>query len=197
MAIERGKEAFAASDWDEVISQYEKAIVLLGENSELLSSINTQKSGEKLSRIMLHAAIIQDKQDLAKFLKVEDLEQAVEKMKEIRQTILASKFADLPEFSSLVEELNVDIVATKSKIRIRKQSAYLTDNFETLFLKHYPAASGSVLSAPKVEYLENIGNKLLFRMQCTEKSGGRPLRLQMDYLYSPANGRWQFYTGKN
>ncbi len=197
MAIEKGKEAFAASHWDEVISQYEKAIVLLEKNSELLSSINTQESGEKLSRIMLHAAIIRDKQELARLLKTEEYEQAVSKMQEIQETIKASKFAALPEFKVLVDELATDIDASKSKIQVRKQSAYLTDNFETLFLKHYPAASGSVLSTPKVEYLENIGSKLLFRMQCTEKAGGRPLRLQMDYLYSPASGTWQFYTGKN
>ncbi len=196
MAIESGKIAFAASRWDDVINHYEKAIVLLEENSELLSSINTQESGEKLSRIMLHVAIIQDKQSLAKFLKAEDFEQAVEKMKEIQQTISASKFATLPEFTTLREELTADMAATKSKAQVRKQSTYLTDNFETLFLKHYPAASGSVLSAPSVEYIENIGKKLLFRMQCTEKAGGRPLRLQMDYLYYPSSGKWQFYTGK-
>lgn len=196
MAIEKGKEAFAASKWDEVVTQYEKAIVLLEENSELLSSINTEESGEKLSRIMLHAAIIQDKQEIAKFLKAEELEQAVEKMQEIQQTVAASKFADIPEFKSLVEELGSDINENKRKIQIRKLSIYLTDNFETLFLKHYPAASGSVLSAPKIEYLEKKGTKLLFRMQCTEKSGGRPLRLQMDYLYSPASKTWQFYTAQ-
>lgn len=194
MAIEKGKKAFAASSWDEVISQYEKAIILLEENSELLSSINTQASGEKLSRIMLHAEIIQGKQSLAKFLKDEELEQAVDKMRDIQQIIVRSKFVDMPEFQTLMDELTADISATREKIQIRKQSTYLTENFEKLFLKHYPAASGSVLSAPKVEFLKNIGEQLLFRMQCTEKSGGRPLRLQMDYLYSPASGTWKFYT---
>lgn len=196
MAIEKGKKAFSASNWDEVIIQYERAITLLEANSELLSSINTQASGEKLSRIMLHAEIIQGKQALAKFLKEEELEQAVGKMQEIQQIISRSKFADIPEFQTLMDELTADIAATREKVQIRKQSAYLTENFEKLFLTHYPAASGSILSSPKVEYLKNIGDKLLFRMQCTEKAGGRPLRLQMDYLYSPASGTWQFYTGK-
>ena len=144
---------------------------------------------------MLHAEIIQGKQSLAKFLKDEGLEQAVGKMQEIHQIISRSKFADISEFRILMDELTVDIDATREKIQIRKQSAYLTENYEKLFLAHYPATSGSILSSPKVEYLKNVGNKLLFRMQCTEKAGGRPLRLQMDYLYSPASGTWQFYTG--
>ena len=196
MAIEKGKEAFAAAQWDEVINQYEQAIVLLEKNAELLSSINIQESGEKLSRIMLHAEIIKGKQGLAKSLKEEDFEQALVQMKAIRETISSSAFATLQEFVAIAEELDSDISETRRKVEIRKQSAYLIENFETLFLKHYPAASGSILSAPKVDFLKKRGEKLLFRMQCTEKaSGSRPLRLQMDYLYTPSSGTWEFYSG--
>lgn len=194
MAIEKGKDAFKAAQWDEVISQYEKAIILLRENSNLLRSINTEESGEKLSRIMLHAEIIQDKQDLAKLLKTDDYEPAVDKLQEIKKTVTESRFAKRPEFKIIVEEASAQITDINNKLLIHQQSNYLIENFEKLFLKHYPAASGSTLSSPKVEYMKNIDNKLLFRMQCTEKSGGRPLRLQMDYLYSPANGSWTFYS---
>ncbi len=193
-AIEKGKRAFTASQWDEVIAQYETAIVLLKENSTLLSSINTVKSGDKLSRIMLHVAIIQDKQQLAQFLKDEDYKAAVNKLLEIKETITASQFADQTDFMEILAEVSIQIEEHQKKLQISDQISYLTDNFEKLFLKHYPAASGSVLSTPKVEYTKNIGNDLLFRIQCTEKSGGRPLRLQMDYLYSPANGSWKFYS---
>ncbi len=194
MAIEKGRDAFKVSRWDEVISQYEKAITLLRENSELLSSINTEESGEKLSRIMLHAEIIQSKQDLAKLLKTDDYAPAVDKLQEIKKTVTESRFAKRPEFKIIVEEASTQLTDIKNKLLIHQQSAYLLENFNKLFLKHYPAASGSILSSPKVEYMKNIENKLLFRMQCTEKSGGRPLRLQMDYLYSPANGSWTFYS---
>lgn len=194
MAIENGKNAFKASKWDEVISQYEKAIILLRDNSKLLRSINTEESGEKLSRIMLHAEIIKDKQDLAKLLKTDDYAPAVDKLQEIKKTVTESRFAKRPEFKIIVEEVSIQITDIKNNLLIHQQSAYLLENFEKLFLKHYPAASGSILSSPKVEYMKNIENKLLFRMQCTEKSGGRPLRLQMDYLYSPANGSWTFYN---
>lgn len=194
MAIEKGKEAFKAAKWDEVISQYEKAIILLRENSNLLRSINTEESGEKLSRIMLHAEIIQGKQDLAKLLKTNDYKPAVEKLQQIKKTVAESRFAERPEFKNIVEEVSLQLIDIRNKLLIHQQSSYLVDNFEKLFLKHYPAANGSILSSPKVEYTKNIDNKLLFRMQCTEKSGGRPLRLQMDYLYSPDNNSWTFYT---
>jgi hypothetical protein len=193
-AIEKGKKAFTAANWDEVIAQYETAVILLKENSKLLRSINTVKSEDKLARIMLHVAIIQDKQELAQFLKDNDYKSAVDKLQEIKRTISTSKFADQADFKEILAEVTTQEEEHREKLLISEQTSYLTANFEKLFLKHYPAASGSILNSPKVEYLKNIGSNLLFRMQCTEKSGGRPLRLQMDYLYNPTNGLWKFYS---
>lgn len=194
MTIEKGKKAFAASQWDEVIIQYEKAIFLLEENSKLLSKTNTKESRLKLSRIMLHAAIIKDKQDIAKLLKSDEYASVIEKLNHITQSITESQFGDQEDFQMILKEVAAQEKDAKKQLRLIEQTTYLIDNYETLFLKHHPAAARSTLSAPKVEYLRNIGSKLLFRMQCTETSGGRPLRLQMDYLYSPANGSWSFYS---
>lgn len=194
LAIEKGKKAFAASHWETVIAQYEKAIVLLKENSKLLSKINTEESRVKLSRIMLHAEIIKDKQDIAKYLQSEEYEAVIGKLQHIQQSISTSPFAKQTEFQAIVKESKAQAEDAKHQLLLIEQAEYLTANYEKLFRKHYPASRRSVLSAPKVEFLRNIGNKLLFRMQCTEKAGGRPLRLQMDYLYSPSNGRWRFYA---
>ncbi len=194
MTIEKGKKAFAAAQWDDVIEQYEKAILLLEENSKLLSKINTRESRVKLSRIMLYASIIKDKQDVAKYLKSEKYPAAIEKLKNIQQSINSSQFAEMKEFKTILQEIASQIKDAEKEALLVEQSNYLTENFEKLFRKHYPAATRSVLSAPKVEYLKNIGDKILFRMQCTETAGGRPLRLQMDYLYSPATKSWSFYT---
>lgn len=194
MTIEKGKKAFAASEWDEVIAQYEKAIILLEENSKLLSQINTEESRIKLSRIMLHAEIIKHKQDVAKHLKSEDFASAIDTLEGIRKAILSSQFADQTEFTVILKEISNQADEAEKQRLLNEQTAYLTDNYEKLFLKHYPAATRSALSAPRVEYLKNIDDKLLFRMQCTETTGGRPLRLQMDYLYSPSSKKWSFYT---
>ena len=194
LAIKKGKEAFTAARWDEVTAQYEKAILLLEENSKLLSRVNTSESREKLSRIMLHAEIIRDKQDLAKYLKSEEYNSAVEKLQAIKQTITKSKFVNQPEFQTILNEITSQLKTTKKQQLILQQTTYLTENFEDLFLKNYPAAARSALSSPKIVFLKYIGSKLLFRMQCTETSSGRPLRLQMDYLYNPSSGRWRFYS---
>ncbi len=194
MTVEKGKEAFAASRWDDAITHYEQAILLIEENNALLSQMNTAESLEKLSRLMLHAAIIRDKQDVANYLKAEEYGPALAKLQEIKNGITVSQFAEQSEFQVIVQEISSQIKDADKQLLIREKTTYLKDNFETLFLKHYPAAARSVLSSPKVEYLKKIGDKLLFRMQCTEQSGGRPLRLQMDYLYSPASDQWQFHN---
>ena len=194
MTIEKGKKAFAASQWDEVIKHYEKAIILLEENSKLLSKINTEESRLKLSRIMLHAEIIKNKQDLAKNLKSEDYQAVIDKLDDTKQAITRSQFSNQTEFKIILEEVATQTKDAETQLLLINQTTYLTDNYKKLFLKHYPSATASALSAPAVEYLRMVNDNLLFRMQCTETSGGRPLRLQMDYLYSPASSKWSFYS---
>ena len=194
MAIEKGKNAFDASQWNNVIRQYEKALILLNENSHVLSKIDTEKSRTKLSRIILHTEIIQDKQDVVKYLKSEDYSAVIQKLVKIEQSIINSNFAGQEEFKIILEETRTQVDKAKAQLLLTKQSTYLSDNYKVLFLKHYPSAIGPALSAPAVEFLRNIDSKLLFRMQCTETSGGRSLRLQMDYLYSPDSKKWNFYS---
>lgn len=196
LAIAKGKEAFAASQWDTVISQYEKAIILLEENSTLLKEINTEESGEKLARIMLHAAIIRDKQEVARHLKGDEYKPAIKQLQKIKETITSSRFAQHQEFKTILGEISSQIGDIRKQQLVLELATHLTDNYEKLFLKHYPAAVRSILSDPKAEYLKDVGRRMLFRMQCTETAGGRPLRLQMDYIYSPANKSWQFYSEK-
>ena len=192
MTVEKGQEAFGAAHWDDAITQYEQAIILLEENSKLLSRINTRDSREKLSRIMLHASIIRDKQDAAKHLKSEKYDSALAKLQNIKDSISGSPFADQSEFQTILQEISTQITTAERQQLIVDKTAYLVNNFKKLFLRHYPAASHSILTSPKVEYLKEIGGNLLFRMQCTEESGGRPIRLQMNYLYSPAIDQWKF-----
>ena len=193
-AIEKGKEAFAASQWDTAITQYERAARLLAKNATQLKGINVEQTSEKLARITLHAVIIRDRQNAAKYLKSKQYDAAAKRLHNVKQAITASQFADQQEFQTILQEISSQIEDTEQQLFIAKQEKYLTDNYKNLFLKHYPSATRSKLSKPRVNYLEKKGDKLLFRIQCTETSGGRPLRLQMDFLYSPANGSWRFYS---
>ncbi len=194
LSIEKGKEAFAASQWNAAISHYEKAKKLLTKNSTRLKGINITQTHEKLNRIMLQATIIRNRQAVEKYLLAEQYDLALNRLLSIEQSITASQFAAEPRFQTIRQEILSQIDDTEQKHFIANKAKYLADNYKDLFLKYYPSAIRSKLSKPRVEYLRNKGDKLLFRIQCTETTGGRPLRLQIDYLYSPANGSWQFYS---
>ncbi len=107
---------------------------------------------------------------------------------------MKSPFSGQSEFQTITMESTAQINDAKHQLQRTNQTAYLKENYKKLFLKNYPAANRSSLSAPAVKFLKNIGGKPLYRMQCSETTGGRPLRLQMDYLYSPRTGTWSFYS---
>ncbi|MCF8057467.1 MAG: hypothetical protein K9K37_12630 [Desulfocapsa sp.] len=194
LAIEKGKEAFAASQWDTAISQYGKATKLLAENASQLKGINVESTSEKLARLMLRAEIIRDRQNAEKYIQAKQYGRAVKRLKTITQVITDSQFADHSEFRTILQEILSQLDDAERQLVIDNQANYLRDNYKNLFLKHYPSATRSNLINPRVNYLGKKGNKLLFRIQCTETTGGRPLRLQMDYLFSPSDGSWRFYT---
>lgn len=196
LAIEKGKNAFSSSQWDEAISQYKKAIRLIEKNSTLLGKNYVEQTSGKLATILLYATIIRDRQHVDQQLQMDEYGPALKELRNIEKYIRASEFADQEQFQAILSELDGQISGVQKDALIFTQETYLEDNYEELFLKHYPSARHSELSTPRVSFLKEVGSKLLFRMQCTEKVNGRSLRLQMDYLYSPARGTWRFYGGK-
>ncbi len=192
ISIEKGKKAFTDEQWDDAIGEYEKAAALLKENSAILD--NTKESSDKLSRIMLQTTIIRDKQKVEKYLKSDQQEAALEILQAIQKAIADSPYGELPVFQVVNHDISRLIDVVRKEYLVARQTTYLIQNYQEIFAKHYPEARLSALSAPKIKSIVNIGNKLLFRMQCTEDNRGRPTRLQIDYLYSPETDEWQFYS---
>lgn len=194
MTIEKGKKAFTDAHWNDAIMHYENAINLLTENSKILNKIKTKESSEKLSRILLQTTIIRDKQKVAQYIQSKQHEAALDKLRALQKNIGDSPAGDLPEFQIALQEISHQIDEISEHVLILNLTEYLMKNFEQLFLKHYPEATLSSLSSPKIEYLEKKGKNLLFRLQCTEGNRGRPIRLQIDYTYSPETDSWQIFN---
>ena len=117
-ALEQGKKTFADAQWDQAINQYETAIQLLEENSEVLRRDNPLQSQQKISRLMLHAAIIRDKQNVATYLKNKELTQAIDKLQGIIETINMSSFAKEQEFQTIIKETRLSINQAQEDILI-------------------------------------------------------------------------------
>ena len=193
-AIKSGKDAFNNAQWDEAISKYESAIRLLKENSEILKQVNSEENRQKISRIMLQASIIRDKQDVARKLKEGKNKLAIDRLQSIIDTITKSSFNREEEFQQAAKEAHLAIVEAKKNQLISEGIAYLVENYKDIILKNYSAAKNDSLSDPKATFVKKLDEKLLFKIECTDNGQGKPLRLIMNYIYDPATKQWKFYS---
>lgn len=193
-ALEQGKKDFAEARWDQAIRQYETAIQLLEENSEILRRDKPVESQQKISRLVLYAGIIRDKQSVANHLKNKEFTQAIKMMKVIINTTAESPLAKEKEFQAIINETSLAINQTREDLLLAEPISYLTANYQKLFIQNNPALIAEKLSHPRVTFLKKIGNKRLYRIQCSEEGPGRPVLLQASYLYDPATKKWLFFS---
>ena len=192
--VNEGKEAFNSADWDYAIESYGKALEILESNREILKQTSTEENRQKLARVMLQASVMSNKQDAARYLKEKDYEMAIEELQSIVDSITTSPFVDEEEFAAVIDETRQLIEQTESDILLADKIIYLQDNFKELFTAHYTLSSPDSLIQPSVEFDKQIGQKLIFKLQCTEIGRGRPLKLIMKYAHNLDDGTWSFYS---
>jgi hypothetical protein len=144
---------------------------------------------------MLQASVIRDKQEAARFLKEENFQTAIEKLRSIITTINRSEFNQDPEFTAILKETKQAVEQAQTDLLLAGKISYLEDNFKELFTKHYTASPADSLIDPRVIYEKRLGELLLFRLECTEIGRGRPLKLVMKYTHNLNTGEWRFYSG--
>ncbi len=195
--INSGKTAFTEAQWDQAINNYERAIAILESNSDLLKQSNTEENKKKLARTMLQASVIRDKQEAARFLKEESFQTAIDKLRSIIATIKNSEFRQDPEFTTILKETEQAVAQAQTDLLLAGKISYLEDNFKELFTRHYTASPAESLIDPRVIYEKRLGDRLLFRLECTEIGRGRPLKLVMKYTHNLTTGEWKFYSGND
>jgi tetratricopeptide (TPR) repeat protein len=193
-AIQQGKEAFDRAQWDEAIRKYEYAIELLNENSKSLKQVGSEENRQKISRIMLQASVIRDKQEVARNLKEGKFKLAIDRLTSIIDSVTKSPFNKEEDFRQVVRESQLSIAEARQNQVISECTTYLAGNYKELFVKNFTATRAETLSDPKASFVKKIDERLLFKVECTESGQGKPLRLIMNYLYDPASRQWKFYT---
>jgi len=192
--ISTGKSAFRKAQWDMAIDSYDEAITLLEDNRELLKQANTEENRKKLARILLQAAVIRDKQSAARHLKEHEYGAAIEKLEAIHDSITTSEFEQEQVFVAALEEAELSIEQAQKDRLLSDKIAYLEGNFEALFTKHYTGAPPESLTERTVIFEKQVGDILLFRLQCVEIGHGRPLQLVMKYAHNLKTGTWRFHS---
>jgi tetratricopeptide (TPR) repeat protein/ubiquitin-protein ligase len=195
--VNEGKEAFTNANWDAAIDNYGKAIEILESNRAVLKMALTDGNRQKLARVMLQASVIRDKQDAARFLKEKDYEEAINKLQSVIDSITGSTFSNEEEFAAVVDDTRNLIKQTETDILLTDKIIFLEDNFKDLFTTHYTIASPESLVEPRVIFEKQLGQKLIFKLECIEIGRGRPLKLVMKYAHDLDRGTWSFYSSSN
>ncbi|MGW8194601.1 MAG: hypothetical protein ACWGOX_10085, partial [Desulforhopalus sp.] len=62
---------------------------------------------------------------------------------------------------------------------------------------NYPATAAEKLVNPVIKFTRETPTDLVFKLQCTESGGSRPLTLVMFYAYNKKTGQWNFFSEGN
>jgi len=195
-ALEQGKKAFAAAQWDQAIDHYKLALQILEKHSALLHHDNPLENQQKISKLMLQAAVIRDQQRTANYLKNKEFSQAIDTLQAIIEMISRSSFAREEEFQKIIKEARLSINQAGEELLIAEQTSYLINNYRKLFIQNNPTLIPENLTQPRVTFLKKIGNKRLYRIQCSELGHNRPVLLQGHYIYDPATRTWSLFEEK-
>ena len=192
--VDRGNKAFGSGAWDKAIDEYRKAETFLAMHQDLLDIADVESSRQKLSRIILQALIVRDRQLATSYLEKDDMAAAGKIYKKLVENIGKSSFSEEKEFLETKTELTATIHTLDDKIFLADKIQYLKNDYLTLFLVNYPAAIKENLVNPIITFSKNVGDKMVFKMQCTETGGGRPLTLILFYAFDKKTNTWEFFS---
>jgi tetratricopeptide (TPR) repeat protein len=192
--INAGNRAFSSGQWNTAIKEYKNARTILEKNAEILNIGEVETSRNKLERIILQSAIIRDRQVAEKKRESGDRIAASDSLQKVIKTIETSVFDNDPEFKDILAETQQAQQILKDEMFIEEKKQYLIQDYVSLFLKNYPAATPQTLSAPVATFEKKLGRQYIFKLQCTESGRGRPLKLIMYYAYNPDNDKWKFHS---
>jgi len=195
--IARGNEAFASGEWNEAIEAYRHGIYLLANNSSLFNQNDSYRTSRKLDKIIQQTSIIRDRQAAKTMVVEHDYANAIKKYNQILLAIESSSFAAEKEFQKTRAEVTSALSSLKEQIFFEEREQYLKNNFQSLFGSIYTNSVPKNLGNLSISLSKEVSNKVIFKLQCTESGGGRPLTLLMYYAYDRNANEWSFYSEGN
>jgi hypothetical protein len=137
---------------------------------------------------MVQVAQIQEKILVAE--SNEDSRGVIRESRNIQRLIQSSKFAKDPSVQTVSQKIGAKITQQQERLDQREKIQWLEEHFEEIFRNNYPTFRGSKLTQPKAVFNKKVGNKSVFTLTCVEKSQGTSSKLELNYMFDPATGRW-------
>lgn len=192
--IASGNESFASGKWDEAIKSYTHGSTILQENSGLFNQVDGTVTRQKLDKIIQQTTIIRDRQDIKSMVAEGNYTDAITKYKQVLYDIQKSSFSKEKEFVATEGEIASELAALEEKQFYEGKQQYLQDNFQELFGSVYTTSVPKNLSNPIITLHKEVGQKVIFKLQCIESGRGRPLTLVLHYAYDRSSKKWSFYS---
>ncbi len=189
------RRAYEKREWDRTIAEYRKALELLRAQEKRFGS-DLDDSITKIEKTLLMVQIAREQSEAVTAKKKNDLESALTHYRRMLALAASGRFSRDAALRSIADNIREQIRSTTAQLEIDRKVRWLTDHFTDIFRKSYPSYAASRLEQPKVTYLRQEKGKMIFSMACIERSHGRTSRLELNYQYDPASGRWSMYTGQ-
>jgi hypothetical protein len=189
LMLTKAREAYEGKKWDLAIGEYQNALELLNNDPDSTDGL-VNDSVDKIARTLLMVQIAQLQDKILVAEGNDDSAGVISQSRNIQRLIQASKFSGDPAVKAVSQKVGDKIAAQQEVLSQNEKIAWLEEHFEEIFRNNYPTFRGSKLMQPKAVFNKRIGNKSLFTLTCVERSQGSSSKLELAYMFDPANGQW-------
>ncbi len=189
LSLAKGNEAFLAGDWDQAITDYTQANRILTDSSVVPQEESAQHN-RRLKKIILQAVIIREQESIREMLDKAENRNARDMYMKVLGIIENSPFQKEEKFSSAEQDIRKKLAELNHRIYIDEKKEYLQKNYRDLFTRFYSNLNESKLQDPRATVTDENSSRILFRLQCNDKSGARTTTLVMTCRYDKRSQRW-------
>ncbi len=186
------RHSYEARKWDKAIGEYQQSLKLLHSNRQIFAGSHDQDV-PKIEKTLQMIMIAREQGEATKAEQEGDLRTALDHYKTIRNLINSSKFVQDNDISTIAKNIRTRIREKTAALSMQARIDWLKNNFETIFHKAYPSSRSSKLSHPKVTFIKQKKGKQFFNLSCVERNRGSSFRLEVNYQYNLATGKWSIY----
>ena len=189
------RQAYENRKWDTAIMEYRRSLDLLKDKQDVFAGAH-DNAVAKIEKTMLMIKIAREQSAATAAEQQKDLKTALAHYKAIESLIAKSRFSEDSTILAVEKNTRSQIQAKTAQLAMDNKINWLKENFEKIFKDAYPSSRSSQLSHPKATFVKEEKGKQIFNITCVERSQGSSFRLELNYQYNPATGKWSIYTGQ-
>lgn len=185
---EAGLQDFSDGKWDAAITNLDSSEGLLA--AARAAGGAQEISQQTIRRKIVSATVNHGEAAAAAYLAEEKYSQAAKVLKSMIGAIDRSRLGAEKEFAVARKSASERISRYQFLDGVQQKIAYLHSRYEMIFKDFFPSAARSKLSEPKITFIRQEGNLLIFKMQCLEENRRQKFTLEMNYQYDSKSGNW-------